>query len=132
MKQVILLLAVTSQWAFAEAAPQAPAAAGGLGPFIPMIIMFGIIYFLMIRPQQKKAKVHQQFLTNLKRGDMVVTQSGIIGTVKTVSDKIVTIEIDEGVCVKVLRQQIADNASKINTDPKFALSEKKDTGPAVS
>ncbi len=94
MKQVFLLMVTASQFAFAEAAPAAPGLGGGLGPFVPMLVMFGIIYFLMIRPQQKKAKIHQQFLTNLKRGDMVVTQSGIIGTVKTVSDKIVTIEID--------------------------------------
>jgi preprotein translocase subunit YajC len=66
------------------------------------------------RPQQKKAAVQHKFLSELKRGDMILTASGIIGTVKALSDKIVTIEVDNDVCIKVLRSQITENASSLN------------------
>lgn len=85
---------------------------------IPLVLMFAVFYFLIIRPQNKKQKQHQEFLNTLKRGDMVVTASGIIGTVKTVSDRMVTLEVDEGVCLKVVRSQIADNATKLNEEAK--------------
>lgn len=97
--------------AFAEAAP----AGGrqGVTPFIPLIIIFAIFYFLMIRPQQKKAKEQQKFLSEMKRGDMVVTNSGIIGNIKTLSEKFVTLEIDDGVCMKILRTQILESANAL-------------------
>jgi preprotein translocase subunit YajC len=83
---------------------------GGLTPFIPMLLIFAIFYFLILRPQQKKTKQHQTFLKDLKKGDMVVTNGGIIGMVKNLSDKIVTLEIDDGVCLKILRGQVSENA----------------------
>src|SRR4051812_27151104 len=86
--------------------------------FVPLILIFGIFYFLIIRPQQKKAKLHTQFLSELKRGDMVVTNSGIVGTVKALSEKLITLEVDEGVCLKVLRSQILENAGSINKEAK--------------
>ncbi|HSR36429.1 MAG TPA: preprotein translocase subunit YajC, partial [Desulfurivibrionaceae bacterium] len=64
----------------AYAADAAPAAAGGgFGAFIPLILIFVIFYFLLIRPQQKKAKEHQNYLANLKKGDRVITGGGIHG-----------------------------------------------------
>jgi len=103
--------------AFADGA--APAAGpGGITPFLPLIIIFGIFYFLILRPQQKKQKQHEQFVQALKRGDMVITASGIIGTVKAVSDKFVTLEVDDGVCLKVLKNQIAENANTLKEEAK--------------
>lgn len=93
---------------------------GGLSPFIPMIVIFGIIYFLILRPQQKKMKLQQQFLTELKKGDMVITNAGIIGTIRTLSEKFVTLEVDEGVCLKIVRSQILESANVLKDDPKKA------------
>jgi preprotein translocase subunit YajC len=103
--------------ALAETAPAAPAQQG-VAPFVPLILMGAIFYFLIIRPQQKKQKLHAQFLTELKRGDMVVTSSGIIGTIKTLSEKFVTLEIDEGVCLKLLRAQVAEGANNLKEETK--------------
>jgi preprotein translocase subunit YajC len=90
-----------------------------VGPLIPLILIFGIFYFLVIRPQQKKLKEHQLFLTELKKGDMVLTNSGMIGTIKTLSDKFVTIEVDDGVCIKMLRTHIQENAASLREEPKL-------------
>jgi preprotein translocase subunit YajC len=101
--------------ALAEAAP-APAGQGGLTPFIPLLLIFAVFYFLILRPQQKKQKEHQKFLSELKRGDMVVTAAGIIGTVRTLSDRFVTLEVDEGVTLKMLRSQVAESAANLNKE----------------
>jgi preprotein translocase subunit YajC len=90
----------------------------GFSPFIPMILIFGIFYFLILRPQQKKMKLHQQFVSELKRGDMVITQAGIIGTVRTLGDKFVTLEVDEGVCLKIVRSQILESANTLKEEAK--------------
>jgi preprotein translocase subunit YajC len=88
----------------AYAADAAPAAAGGgFGAFIPLILIFVIFYFLLIRPQQKKAKEHQQFLANLKKGDAVITSGGLYGTITGMTDTVVTLEIADNVRVKVAR-----------------------------
>jgi len=81
--------------------------AGGLGAFIPLIAMVVIFYFLLIRPQQKKAKQHQAMLDALKRDDMVVTTGGVHGKIAGITDTIVTLEIAPGVKVKVSRGNIA-------------------------
>jgi preprotein translocase subunit YajC len=81
------------------------------GPQILMLaVMFGIFYFLLIRPQQKKAKEHQELLKALKKGDRVVTNGGIFGTVTGIDDRVAVIEISEKVRIKVLRTQIAGKA----------------------
>lgn len=87
-----------------------------IGPMVPLLVMFFIFYFLVIRPQQKKTKLHQKFLNELKKGDMVVTASGLIGTVRSVSEKLVTLEVDEGVCIKILRGQIQDSAQTLKAE----------------
>lgn len=112
-------LGVVLSW-FVSAPAFAEGVAGttrdGITPLIPVLLMFGIFYFLIIRPQQKKAKAHQQFLLDLKRGDMVVTSSGIVGTIKTLSDRFVTLEVDSGVCMKVVRNQVAENANALKEE----------------
>jgi preprotein translocase subunit YajC len=76
----------------------------GIGQFIPLILIFVIFYFFLIRPQQKKVKEHKIMVTNLKRGDKVVTSGGIVGTVERVmeNDK-AEIEISEDVKVEIVK-----------------------------
>jgi len=80
---------------------------GGLGAFVPLIIIFAIFYFLLIRPQQKKAKQHKQILAGLKKGDRVVSSGGLHGVITGLSDEVVTLEISPKVRVKVSRGSIA-------------------------
>jgi preprotein translocase subunit YajC len=104
--------------AFAQAAA-APAATGAMGmleQFLPLVLIFVVFYFLLIRPQQKRAKQHKEMLGQLRRGDRVVTSGGIIGTINRVtSDTEVVVEIAEGVRVRMLRATITEVLSK--TDP---------------
>lgn len=80
--------------------------------FAPLILMFGVAYFLLIRPQQKRMKDHQAMIEGLKRGDNVVLSSGMLGKVVRVEDKEVGIEIAQGVTVKVVRSMIAEVRAK--------------------
>lgn len=79
---------------------------GGLGAFVPLILMFVIFYFLLIRPQQKKAKEHQEMINNLKKGDRVITSGGIHGQIISTDAAIVVLEIADKVRVKVSRPSI--------------------------
>ena len=124
----VLAVMVPVQASFAEGI-LGGSGAGGVTPFIPLILIFGIFYFLIIRPQQKKVKQTQTFQESLKRGDMIVTNSGIVGMVKTISDKLVTLEIDEGVCLKILRNQVLESAQSLNKDVKPASKEVGKKGP---
>jgi preprotein translocase subunit YajC len=85
---------------------------GGLGAFLPLIIIFGIFYFLLIRPQQKKAKQHKQVLASLKKGDRVVSSGGLHGVITGLTDDLVTMEISPKVRVKVSRGSIAGAIGK--------------------
>ena len=80
---------------------------GGFGAFIPLILMFAIFYFLLIRPQQKKAKHHRELLSSLKKGDRVVSSGGLHGVVTGLTDEVVTMEIAPKVRVKVSRGSIS-------------------------
>lgn len=80
---------------------------------LPIILIFAVFYFLILRPQQAKAKKHQQTLANLRRGDRVVTSGGIIGTIsKIVNEQEIQLEIDENVKVRLVRAMITDVLSK--------------------
>ncbi|MEO9820361.1 MAG: preprotein translocase subunit YajC [Paracoccaceae bacterium] len=84
--------------------------------FIPLILIFGIMYFLLIRPQQKKMKDHQAMVAGLRKGDRVVTQGGLIGKViKVKEDNEIEVEVAEGVKVRVVQNTIATVLSK--TEP---------------
>ena len=100
--------------AFAQTA--AGAAVGGpqdmLMQFLPLIGLVVLFYFLMIRPQQKRMKLHQQMITNLKRGDQVILNSGLKGKVVRVEDKEVGLEIATGVTVKVVKDMISTVSAK--------------------
>ena len=93
-----------------DAFAQGPAAGSGGMQFTPfadfMVAFIAIFYFLLIRPQQKKAKDHQNMLTKIAAGDEVVTTGGLLGKVIEVGDSFVTIEIAEGVRVKVQKFQV--------------------------
>ena len=76
-----------------------------------MVGMVAVFYFLLIRPQQKKAKDHQKMLGGLKKGDDVVTGGGLIGKISGMTDKVVTLEVSEKVRVRVIKTQIIDKFS---------------------
>ena len=93
----------------AQAAGGGAAAPGGglLGnPLLMMVLIFGVFYFLVIRPQSKKAKLHQQMLMELKKGDEVETQGGLIGRISGIKDDEITLQVQEGVRLRVLRSAI--------------------------
>ena len=92
--------------AYAQAAP----GAGGPGPIVtilPFILIFVIMYFMVIRPQQKKAKQHQDLLSKLKRNDEVMTSGGIYGKVVDLKETVVTLEVAPNVRIRVHRPQIS-------------------------
>jgi preprotein translocase subunit YajC len=101
--------------AFAMGTPPGGAVPGGQNPIaslIPLILMFAIFYFLLIRPQQKKAKEHRAMMETLKKGDQVVTAGGIHGKITAVDDSVVTLEIASGVNIKVNKGHIATITEK--------------------
>lgn len=86
------------------------------GQFIPLVLIFAIMYFLLIRPQQKKVKEHAAMVTTLRRGDQIVTQGGVIGkVVKVKDDNEVEVEIADGVKVRIVQNTIVTVMSK--TEP---------------
>ena len=85
-----------------------------LAGILPLILIFVVFYFLLIRPQQKKLKDHKKMISDLKKGDRVVTQGGIIGTIHYVNDDgTLSVEIADNVNVKVAKGMIADIAAKL-------------------
>lgn len=87
-----------------------------IAQFIPLILIFAIMYFLLIRPQQKKMKDHQQMVQSLRRGDEVVTQGGLIGKVTKVKENNeLEVELADGVRVRVVQSTIAQVMNK--TEP---------------
>jgi preprotein translocase subunit YajC len=98
--------------AFAMAgAPGGSSGAGGgmaaFQQFIPLVIMFAIFYFLLIRPQQKKAKEHKMLLESMKKGDNVITAGGVHGKVSTVENDYVILEVANNVNIKITKSFIA-------------------------
>ena len=95
---------------------QASGGFGGVAGFLPIILIFAIMYFLMIRPQQKKMKEHRAMVEALRRGDQIVTQGGIIGKVtKVKEDNEIEVEIAQGVKVRIVKTTIVSVLSK--TEP---------------
>lgn len=95
-------------------------AAGGFTAFVPLILMFVIFYFLLIRPQQKKAKEHRDMVNNLKKGDRIITSGGIHGTITSLDDTSVSVEIAEKVKIKLARGNIG-----VLLNTKVSASDKK-------
>ena len=106
-----------------QAQQPAQAAPGGFS-LVPLILMFVIFYFFLIRPQKKRQREHQAMLARLKKGDSVVTAGGIIGTVFALSDNELIIEVADRVKINVIRSQV--NLYKINTTEDAAGAEKEE------
>ena len=97
--------------------------------FLPLVLIFVVFYFLLIRPQQKRAKDHKVMLSALRRGDRVVTGGGIIGTIaKVIGDDEVTVDIAEGTRVRVLRSTITTVLAR--TEPVSGKEEAEDADAA--
>jgi len=95
--------------AFAQTAPAAAAPAGVQDSFmgmLPIILMFVVLYFVMIRPQMKKQKEHKAMVDALAKGDEVVTAGGVLGKVSSIGDNFIGVEIANGVEVKLQRQAV--------------------------
>ena len=88
-------------------AQDAAAQPGGLMSFLPLIIIFAVFYFLLIRPQMKRAKEHKNLVAALAKGDEVVTNGGLLGKIVDLSDAFVTVEVADNVRVKLQRQAVA-------------------------
>lgn len=97
--------------AYAQAG--APGAGDFIGMILPLVLIMGVFYFLLIRPQQRKMKEHQEMLKKVGKGDTVITTGGLIGkVVKTVDDHELQVEIGENVRVRIMRSGIADVRAK--------------------
>jgi|TARA_B100001559_G_C15943196_1_gene368618 preprotein translocase subunit YajC len=95
--------------AYAQAAAQQPSM---IASFIPLILIFLIFYFLLIRPQQKKQKEHKILLDSIKRGDEILSSGGIVGKVLKADNEKLTVEISKGVNVTIIRATVADVVKK--------------------
>ena len=85
--------------------------------FAPILLLLGLFYFMLIRPQQKRAKEHQAMLSAIKRNDTVVLSSGVIGKVARVEDKELGVEIAQGVTIKVVRSMVTEVRAKGDPAP---------------
>ncbi len=105
IRHIAIMIATIPAWSTsAFAADSAPGS--GFTQLVPLIIIMVIFYFLLIRPQQKRAKEHRNMVESLKKGDKVVTNGGIFGTVTDVKDDYLKVDIADGVRIKVQRQAI--------------------------
>jgi len=113
----------------AYAMGQAGGAAGQQGnpitAFLPLIIMFAIFYFLLIRPQQKKQKEHKETLANLKRGDRIITGGGLYGRIIDVKEDVLTIDLGNDVQVQINRSFVSGLAEAKVPEPKKEKGKKK-------
>lgn len=107
-------LLISSAHAQAAAAPAQPAWVS----FMPFVLIFLVMYFLMIRPQKKRMEEEQNFLTKLSHGDEVYTKSGILGKVTGIAEKVVTLELEGGVKMKVLKSHIGGSSTALFAEPK--------------
>lgn len=115
-----------AQTAGAAGAPASPM--GDIGFFVPLILVFGVFYFLMIRPQQRKQKEHQAMVRAAKRGDRILTSGGILGVITKANDadNDVEVEIAQGIRVRVVRTAISDVINPTAGAAKPAAKDAKD------
>lgn len=106
---------------FVSTAHAQGAAASAQSPFvsfIPFVLIFIVMYFFMIRPQKKKLQDEQSFLTKLTHGDEIYTKSGILGKVTGIAEKVITLEIEGGARMKVLKSHIGGSTTGLFTEVK--------------
>ena len=105
----------------------------GIGAFLPLILIFGVFYILLIRPQQKKVKLHRDMLNNLKRGDKVITSGGIIGKINKVNDnRELLLEIANEIEIKIAPGMVADIYNVQQTENKKPAINKETKGGLLS
>lgn len=93
----------TTAWAQTTAAAQPSM----VEQMLPFIAIFAIFYFFIIRPQSKRQKQHVEFLTNMKRGDEVITNGGIFGRIEGITETFITLEVSDGVKIRILKTQVS-------------------------
>ncbi len=81
---------------------------GGLMSFLPLILIFAVFYFMLIRPQMKRAKEHKKLVSELSKGDEVVTNGGLLGRITDVSDSFVTLELADNIKIKLQRHAVTN------------------------
>jgi preprotein translocase subunit YajC len=81
---------------------------GGLMSFLPLIVIFAVFYFMLIRPQMKRSKEHKQLVSQLSKGDEVITNGGLLGKITDVSDSFVTLELADNLQIKLQRSAVAN------------------------
>ncbi len=91
-----------------NAGGEAPGPAGLLVSFVPFILIFVLFYFLLIMPQQKRAKAKKAMVDGLKKGDRVLTNGGLLGTITNLSPQVITLQVAEGTRIKVMRSYIEE------------------------
>ena len=101
-----------------------------IGAFLPLILIFAVFYFLLIRPQQKKVKLHREMINNLRRGDKIVTTGGIICTIVKVNEKKeLLVEVSENIEIKIAPGMVTDlyvtSETKKNSSQKSEINENK-------
>ena len=105
-----------------------------MGAFLPLILIFGVFYILLIRPQQKKVKLHREMINNLRRGDKIITSGGIIGSISKVNDnKELIVEISENIEIKIAPGMVSDlyvssDTVKQNTSAKADTAKQNKSG----
>jgi preprotein translocase subunit YajC len=110
-------------WAASPAAPPSMFDSLIANPLVPLALVVGVFYFVILRPQTKKASDHQKMLKGLKRNDEIVTTGGLIGRIAELNDNVVTMEIAPGVRVRVERTQISAISGYGKTSSKKEKSE---------
>ena len=97
-----------------------------MGAFLPLILIFGVFYILLIRPQQKKAKLHREMINNLRRGDKIITSGGIIGSISKVNDnKELLVEISDNVEIKIAPGMVTDLYVSLDTEKQKVSAQKE-------
>ena len=103
------------------------------GTFLPLILIFAVFYFLLIRPQQRKVKQHKEMLSNLKRGDKIITSGGIIGLISKVADnRELTVEVANNIEIKIAPGMVADLYTMPEVQKKEAPKQEVDKKSGLS
>ena len=108
---------ISIAYAMGQGGEAAGQGAGGFSGFIPLILMFVIFYFLLIRPQQKKTKQHREMISGLKKGDRIITSGGIHGRITGLDETTLTVEISDRVRVKVARGNVGVRIETVTQPP---------------
>jgi preprotein translocase subunit YajC len=104
---------MTISYILLQAAPAGEGAMGGLGTFLPLLLIIVVFYFFMIRPQMKKQKELKNYREALQKGDKVITTGGIYGKISNISDHTVDVEIANGITIKVDKYAILKDATDL-------------------